>query len=192
MVALLLSALVLSQASDWSDLSKVDGIAVARREVKGSSLYEYRAQAVTSASVDALCAAVFDWATVGKDHEGLILRKLLKDGPDERIIYDQMDQPLVSKRDYTMVARRSRGEGACHLRFESTTELAPKLPEGFVRMGALRGAWDFVPEAGQTKVTYTIFADPAGSVPAFLVNGASKDRTAQTLRVALQKATRAP
>jgi hypothetical protein len=182
------AALVLAQTAGWQTLSKKDGVRLDRREVKDSNFYEYRAVAETDAPVDALCDKVFEWGTTGLDHEGLKARKLLKDTPDERIVYDQVEQAVVSTRDYTMVVRRQRDGDSCRIRFETTTDLAPKPVDGYVRIDKMHGGWDFEPKTqNKTKVTYTIYADPGGSVPAFLVNSSQRDITFDSIKKGIAK-----
>jgi hypothetical protein len=115
------------------------------------------------------------------------VRKLLRDSPDERVVYDQVESPMVSNRDYTMVVRRQRDGDSCRIRFETTRELAPKTPEGYVRIEKMHGGWDFEPKGDKTKVTYTMHADPGGSVPAFLVNSSQKDITVESIKKGIAK-----
>lgn len=182
------AALLLAQAADWETVTKKDGVRLDRREVKDSSFYEYRAVTETDATIDALCDKVFEWGTTGKDHEGLKVRKLLRDSPDERVVYDQVESSVVSNRDYTMVVHRKRDGDTCRIRFETTTELAPKAPDGYVRIEKMHGGWDFEPKGQKTKVTYSIYADPSGSVPAFLVNSSQKDIAMEAIKKGIGKA----
>ncbi|MEW6430213.1 MAG: hypothetical protein AB1730_01790 [Myxococcota bacterium] len=130
--------------------------------------------------VDALCTSVFDW---GSDvaHDEVSARTLLAERDGVRIVYDQVQQKVVSDRGSAMTQRRTSADGACHIRFWVTNEHAPPLPKGFVRMERMWGAWDFVPTDGGTAITCVLFSDPAGSIPSFLVHSAQKKAVLETL-----------
>lgn len=170
---------VFESTTAFEELEKSDGLTVSRRAVKGSPYFEYRAKVATTYRVDELCEAVFEWGTKGNDGDGIIVNKVLEDGADQRLVYNQISKPVVAKRDYAMtVARERLPSGVCRIRFRATNDLAPTKPEGFVRMDGLWGEWIFEPRAeGGTMLTYTLFSDPSGSVPPFLVHGSQRSST---------------
>lgn len=172
----------------WEKVSEDDGLALEMRAVATSSSPEYRITAKTQVSVAALCEQVFEWGTRGKDVPGLKARKELASAPDERVVYDQFEAPIVSNRDYAVTVRRARGaDGVCRIRYWATNELAPKKPEGWVRLDQLWGSWTFTPREGHTELVYTQFSDPGGSIPATLANGSQRDRALQSVRMAIAK-----
>jgi hypothetical protein len=166
-----------------------NGVTLQARSIKGSKYSEYRAVTDTPYPVAALCEHIYEWATKGTDHAGTKLHKLLKDGPDDRVFYNQIEQSVVSDRDYALtVVRRREPGGTCHIRFWTSNELAPPIPAGFVRMERLWGGWRFDPlPGGKARLTHTLFADPGGSIPAFLVHGPQKSAVKETVASALQK-----
>lgn len=173
----------------WEKVSTEDGLSLERRSVDGSSSLEYRVTTVTPLGVDVLCEAIFEFATRGKDTEGLISRKELATGPDERVVYDQFSAPLVSNRDYAITARRVRPkEGECRIRFWATNAQAPKLSDGWVRLEKLYGGWTFTPVGKLTLLSYTVFVDPGGSVPSVFANGSQRKTAQLTVRQALKRA----
>ncbi|MFT3714115.1 MAG: hypothetical protein QM817_41160 [Archangium sp.] len=190
-------ALVLLQFStdvfeNETKFEKVDtrgGVTTYKRAVKGSVFFEYRAVAETTLTVDQLCVALFEWGTKGGDGVGVILNKVLTDGDDQRVVYTQISQPIVANRDYALTVKRERPTPTtCRTRFRTTNELAPKKPDGFVRMEKLWGEWLMEPTEKGARVTYTMFSDPAGSVPAFLVHGPTLNATRESIGLGLQKA----
>jgi hypothetical protein len=95
---------------------------------------------------------------------------------------------VVSNRDYVLRLHKQRTAEGCQVRFFTTELLAPPLPDGFVRMTQLWGSWSFTPTAnGKTKVVHTLFADPAGSVPAVFVHGSHRSSILQSVRGGLAK-----
>ena len=180
---------VFSNPAPWRSL-ETGAVSLDERSVAGSAYAEYRAATTTSSSVETLCLAIFEWGTKGADSPGLKASRVLREGDDERVVYQQIELALVSNRDYAMtVVRKRDGEGRCGVRFRATNELAPALGTGVVRLSGLFGSWTFdaLPD-GATKVTYTMFTDPAGSVPPFLVHGSLKSAVKESLAKALQKA----
>ncbi len=173
----------------FTRLEDRDGVVVLERAVKSSVYKEYRAEVATTHSVDALCEASFEWGTRKNDGPAVILNKVLKDGDDVRVVYNQISQPIVARRDYALTVVKQRlPDGSCRIRFRTTNEEAPPKPEGFVRMDKLWGEWRFeAVQAGGSKVTYTLFSDPAGSVPSFLVHGAQRKATRDAAVMTIEK-----
>jgi hypothetical protein len=164
------------------------GLNLQGRPIRGSKLSEYRIVIDTPYPVEALCEHIYEWGTRSTDHPGTKLHKVLKDTPDDRVIYDQLAQSVVSDRDYALtVVRRREPDGTCRIRFWTSNELAPPLPAGFVRMEKLWGGWHFEPLPGRkARLTYTLFADPGGSIPSFLVHGPQKSAVKETVVKGLQ------
>ena len=173
----------------WKSVEK-GALSLDERPVKDSPFAEYRAIATTASSIETLCLAVFEWGTKGADSPGLKASRVLRDGDDERVVYQQIDQPVVSSRDYAMTVQRRRDpSGVCRIRFAATNELAPPKGPGVVRMDGLWGSWTFEPApGGKTQVTYTMYSNPSGSVPPFLVHGSLKSAVRDSLLKALKKA----
>ncbi len=174
----------------FKEMSRGDYGVLSKRDVKGSPYPEHRIVVSTDSTVETLCDAVFAMGTSGET-PGLALHKTVRDEGDVRVVYEQLAIPVVSNRDYAMtVARWPKLEGGkCRIRFRATNADAPKLPEGFVRMDKLWGEWLFEPgEEGKTKLTYTMFSDPSGAVPPFLVQGSLVKAVKDSVLQALAKA----
>lgn len=173
----------------FETLETSKGLTVSGRAVPASPYREYRVETRTPHAVNDLCVAIFEWATGGVDLPGVVASKVLASSENDRVIYAQLSFPIVSKRDYTLSVKREwLAEGRCRIRFRTTTEGAPPTPSGFVRMEKLWGEWDLVTEpAGGTRLTHTLFSDPAGSVPSFLVHGDQKASTRDSVTRALEK-----
>ena len=117
MSALLLLALtqfkldVFENPAPFIQVEQDNGVTVSRREVKGSAYQEYRVEVGTPLPVDALCVAIFEWGTKHGDGPGVVVNKVLQDGADVRVIYNQIAQPVVSKRDFCLTVVRERLAG---------------------------------------------------------------------------------
>lgn len=182
------SALVLvllsADGRQWKEVSNKDGLVVEQRELPGSPYYEFRVTTDTDVSPGALCDGIYEWSSVGKDHEQLQDRRLLEDRGDTRIVYDEISTPSpVSPRDLTFsIKRERRSDGFCKLTFANTNEKAPALRKGFVRLERLAGYWQFEPRAGGTHVVYVIHSDPGGGLPGHLVVGPQRDAARKTVQ----------
>lgn len=180
---------VFENQAAFTVLDTEEGLTFSQRPIAASPYREYRAEVNSPHPVETWCLAIFEWGTKGGDGPGIILNKVLEAGADRRVVYNQVRQSVVSNRDYALTVVRQRlADGSCRIRFRATNALAPPRPEGFVRMDKLWGEWRLVSQDGGTHVTYTLFSDPAGSVPAFLVHGGQQQATRQATRQALVKA----
>lgn len=184
---------VFENAEPFVQVESAGGFTIQKRPIKGSPFAEYRVVTETSFTVAQLCEHIYEWGTKGTDHPNLKFFKVLKDTPDERVIYNQIEQPVVSNRDYAMTVSRFRdANGDCRILFRVTNELAPAAPSGFVRMSKLWGSWRFEAlEHGKSRLTYTLFADPAGSIPSVLVHGSQKSATKDAVVAGLEKVKQA-
>lgn len=191
MTALLVLAL-LGAEDEWRKVDTVDGITVEQRAVKGSHVAELKLTTTTTAAADRLCDEAFGPGKFDPEEPDLKSRRVLEETADSRVTYDQISPPLVSQRDYAVRATRVREEdGACEMRFAAANELAPKIPDGFVRIEKVTGFWRFEPgSAGKTRVTYVVHADPAGAIPPFLVEGTRKNFAVRWVKLITARAQR--
>jgi hypothetical protein len=197
-LALLLAVLAqpagaFDESAPFAVVDERDGLTLSARRLEGSKFSEYRVTTEVAYGVSALCEHLYEWGTKGKDHPGVKLHQVLEDGADRRVVYQQLEQPVVANRDYAMTVVRERlPSGECRVRFWASNEVAPAKPDGWVRMERLWGGWRFEPLGeGRARLTYTLFSDPGGSVPAFLVHGPQRKATLASVRDALAYVQRA-
>lgn len=171
-----LALLILAADGDFTHVEDVDGISVESRPVSGSRFAEFRFVTTTTKSIDSLCDAAFGNGKLDANSDAEVkARKILEESADERVTYDQIQAPVVSDRDYAVRAKRTREpNGACMTTFNAANDKAPKLQEGWIRIEKLAGSWRFEPRDGKTLITYVIFTDPGGSIPAWMVEGRRK------------------
>ena len=170
----------------WRAHASKDGVTLEKREVAGSSYYEYRA--VVSVAVDPARAADEVWAALrGGDMESLKHRQILRASDHELVIYDQIRTPVVSDRDYTIRMRRLYDpvRQRTQFRAETANELGPPPVRGYVRVPIIRAGWMTEPDGhGGTRLTHYAYSEPGGLVAAFLARGAQADRSlADVLRM---------
>lgn len=157
----------------WRLVSERRGLRVERREVPGSAMPEVRVSTHSPLPPPQVVAAV--WAErPPPGPRGKSQRRILEESASERLIYERVDHPLVSAREYTARLRRS-GDGVSQpfrLTFGLDYPAGPPPTPGMIRLPALRGAWTVTAApAGGSDVVYTVFSEPGGSLPGFLVRG---------------------
>jgi hypothetical protein len=190
-VLLLLSPLTAWADAPWHTEKVEDGIKVEFREVKGSSFDELRLSTDSSTRLDALCDAI--WAKdVGSKTEGNFKKRVvIREDEHERWTYEQIHAPLVSDRDYVMKVTlvQPASTGRCEVAFEASKDPAYPPTEDHVRLTTIRGNWVLTPrENGKVRITYQLYSDPGGSVPAFLAKGGQRSAAVDFFKTILSRA----
>jgi len=83
---------------------------------------------------------------------------------------------VVSDRDVTLHMYKVVRPDALEMRFESADALGPPPAPKHVRIPIVRSAWTIVAAGGGSKLTYSCYSEPGGSIPAFLARGAQRDQ----------------
>jgi hypothetical protein len=175
----------------WHSDGKVDGVWVERRDVPGSSFDEIRLTALSSLPLPALCDAIYPKEFNGKLEGRFKKRELLRETETERWTYEQISVAVVSDRDYVMHAKLDQpaATGRCEISFETDNRGARPPAPGFVRIPVIRGHWSLAPmDDGKVRVSYSVFSDPGGGVPAFLASGGQKKAAVEFLKTILSRA----
>jgi hypothetical protein len=175
-VALALLPTVAHAEDPWKSYSVKDGVTYERRAVSGSRFYEYRA----STSVAAAPAAVLDaiWSGITEALPPTVKKRtVLQRSTTDFVVYDQIKTPVVSDRDAVLHIRKViRGDGTIEVRFETDNRVGPPPDPKYVRLPVVRGAWTIEPAPLGSRLTYTCYSEPGGSIPAFLARGAQQDQ----------------
>lgn len=98
---------------------------------------------------------------------------------DMVLVYQRLDLPLISDRDYTLRSKHetwSGPEGTIYrIRWESANQLGPPAKPGVLRVDLCEGGWLLEPQDdGRTRATYSIFTDSGGALPPFIANNGSR------------------
>lgn len=163
----------------WKPYKSKHGLVIERRPVAGSRFFEYRASFVST--VTPTQAIDHLWSHITDPVPNLVKkREVIRQSTTEVVLYDQIQTPVVSDRDYTLVLRKlSSSDGQKYqLTYEIANHLGPPVQPKFVRVQAIRGSWTIESLGvgnGGTKLTYTSYSEPGGSIPAFLVHGAQAE-----------------
>jgi hypothetical protein len=177
--AALLSALWCSPAradESWTETGNKNGVVYEKRAVSGSKFLEYRATMQVRITAAQALEGIWKVVTELPPPPSVKSRRVLKRTDDELVVYDQIATPVVSDRDVTLRMYKVVRPDAFEMRFESTDAYGPPPDPKYVRLPVVRGAWTIVAVPGGTRLTYVCYAEPGGSIPAFMVRGAQKDQ----------------
>jgi hypothetical protein len=167
-----------------------DGIKVSRRPGQTSGFHVLRLEAICPVAPERL--SDFVWDGFREHRTPVQKREFLVRRPDEMVFHDQVKTRVVSDREYTMRVRRQRQGSVFRLVFQTAPEAGPPPNPGFVTIPIVQGSWEFRPEGTGSAITYTVYSEPGGSVPAFIVRGAQMDEALEDVRDTLKEAAQLP
>jgi len=176
---------------DWQQVTVKDNVTVERRVVAGSKLYETRALTSSPLAPDQIFAVLWDRRAYTEFVPYIKYQDVLKETEDEVLVYDQVKVPLVTDRDYVVwVKREIDQQSKVHkIMFRSADPEGPPQAKGHVRARNIRGSWLLEPRpAGGTAITYTLYSEPGGWIPNWIVNLIQKKEVPKFLRLMLRRA----
>jgi hypothetical protein len=176
-----------TEPGPWNSLGDEDGITARRRKVPGSSLAEFQGTGVVDAPLARVLAALVDIAHRNEWSNRCMTSHIIKQVTEEsQIFYDRTkgswpvsDRDVILKADVTV----DTAQHLVRIDFVNTTHPEGPVVDGAVRMPSLHGHWFMRPVQGgnATAVEYQVFADPGGSIPAWLSNLVSKQLPFKTI-----------
>jgi len=187
----LLASLMLLPLAAWGDepwvaLETKNGVRYEKRAVAGSKWLEYRASTEVPLTPEATLQQI--WSGITEALPSTVKRRqVLQHTDSELIVYDQIKAPVVSDRDVTIRIHKVVQPGSIEVRFESVESLGPPPDPKHVRIPVVRGAWTLEAAPGGTRLTYSCYSEPGGSIPAFLARGAQRDQVVLDVERILQR-----
>jgi hypothetical protein len=152
------------------------GVQVYRRE-QGPGI-ELAGEGDFAAAPDRVERVLIDYASHPKWVKNLAESQVLSKGPNQLIVYQRLDLPLLDDRDYTLrVGWQKKGE-ALIVHFATDPHAGPPPRHKVVRVGLHEGEWRLEPIAGGrgTHAVYHFRIDLGGSMPGWMGRGrAAKD-----------------
>jgi hypothetical protein len=185
----MLSWMALVIAAGWQSRGTVDGMTVETRPIEGSAYESIRVTKEVSIPAQVLADAI--WGTSGPESvasKAVHEHRVVEDGPGSRVYYEVVAAPLISDRDYILRIDRHKDGEVHEVRFHSIEH--PKYPpqDGKVRMRVI-GTCVIEPTAtGGSIVTYEVFADIGGSIPAWIARGAQRDSSLEWVKTMITRA----
>jgi Polyketide cyclase / dehydrase and lipid transport len=174
----------------WELVSDAHGMRVERRATE-TALYEFRVTAESSLTP----AAIFETIWAQREHPQFVPHlkrlELLSETSDERLVYEQLNMPLVRDRDYTVRLRRrvDLESQRYEVAFVTANEAGPLPDKNHIRVPTIRGRWliEPGPDGKGATVRYEVFGDPGGVLPAWLLNRVQSESVVQLVRAMLQR-----
>jgi hypothetical protein len=170
----------------WRPVLTQDGVAVSERDVPGRALPEFRGETEIPADLYDVLAVILDvpaqteWMWQCRES-----RVLASDADGHSRFYQRLDVHWpASDRDVVLRGETLIVEPGRRARSHFWAVDDPSVPpvDGLVRMSELDGSFELEAlAAGGTRVTYTVSADAAGSLPHALIRGTVKESPYDTL-----------
>ncbi len=162
---------------DWELLQEKDGIQVFQRSVEESSFCEYKGIAVIEADINVLVEVLKDVQAVAGWFAFVDEFKILRQSDAYNLtIYVSIDLPWpVSNRDVVVDAAGVINDDSTRVLVDMSSLKEPLVPieKGYIRITDLTSSWTMNSISGhplKTRVAYEARLDPAGHIPAFLIN----------------------
>lgn len=185
---ILFAAVVAAAPGDFEFVENVDGIRVESRPFAGSSFVELRLSTTASVPVAKLCDAAYGDGKIPRDEHTVRTRRVLSEGRDERVTYEQVNAPVVSDRDFALKWTRKQSGDRCVVRFAITDAAVPIDPR-VVRLTVISGEWTFAAAPdGKTAVQYVSHSEPGGGLPPFIVEGPRRRTELDVVRRTIARA----
>jgi hypothetical protein len=143
-----------------------------------SPVIELLAEGEIDAPPSVVRDVLIDYPNARKTSDHVAESRILAGGQRQLTVYQRLNLPVISDRDFTLhAAWGERGE-ITWVRFSVDNAHGPAARDGIVRVQTLNGGWDLRPLRGGTATlaVYHVQIDLAGDVPMWMVSGgAAKD-----------------
>jgi hypothetical protein len=150
-------------------------------ETRGVKVYKHRNAKTIRVAAEGVIAAppaeVREVVTDYRAQEGKVDRvsesRVLRQGPGWLAVYQRLNLPIISDRDYTLMVRWGREPAYQWVTFDAASWMGPPPRDGIVRVSEHSGSWQLKPVEGgrATFVRFQSRIDFAGSVPRWMVRG---------------------
>lgn len=163
-------------ASRGYELLRQEGsVSVYRR--RGGGPVDLAAEGRLPAPAERLQAVLVDYGSHASFVKGVAESRVLWKGAGQLLVYQRLDLPLLSDRDYTLVVRWGRRGPLLFVRFDCANQRGPAPRAGVVRVSLHRGGWLLRPGLGPgTDARYQVELGLGGSLPGWMArSGTSRE-----------------
>lgn len=162
------------QAAEWDLKKNKKGITVETRSVPGETLKEFRGTMNITASLNSLTALVYDTDNAPKwmhDNKSLTLDEEISEQDRWYYLVNGVPWPLKTRDAYLHIeSAQDPSSQAVTIMMSADPARKPGVKKK-VRILSMKGGWTFAPKAdGTVDVTYQLFINPGGKIPARLAN----------------------
>lgn len=177
-----------AEGADWEQVSSFPQGRIFRRQDPGASVVTVQARGVMAAPPWAVRQVVLAPAKYEGVLRGIVEEKVLSyercepgaqslPGCKVQLVYNRLDLPVVSQRDYTIRVELEQDELLSGGEFRESWSVAadqgPAPRDGVVRIRINNGGWVLKPDGSGTDFTYTVGTDPGGIIPSWAANMAN-------------------
>ena len=186
-VFFIFSAMELHAEEPWKLAKDAEGIKVVTRSVPGSAADEFKGIAEIDAPIEVIVEVFKDIPSFTQWYGFCKEIKLLKhDSENHRVMYFVLKtMGPVKDRDIVMEAfdKFDKQSGKNTITINALKEELVPIQDKYVRMTDLNATYSMNRiDQDRTHVVYTVKADPAGYIPAFISNIIQKDQPFLTLK----------
>jgi len=179
----------------WVTRSDADGVRLETQAVAGSGFENVRVTCGTKATPREFLKALWGVATDTSPSPEVKRREVLLDEAQQRRYYDVVHPPPASDRDYVMHEHWAEDEatGSITMRFGTVTDERKPVTPAYVRFGKVEGEVSAQKRpTGGSQLTYVIFTDLGGTIPAWLTRGAQREAARKFVLEIRRRAEKAP
>jgi len=167
--------------AQWTPVSQAPDLSIYERMRKDSGLREFKAVGLIAMPPEVVRRVLDDVDEYPNFMPYVTESRVLERDSKSRVSYQRVSPPIVGDRDYTIrvqfETRHLPGGAECYCnRWQTANDLGPTPKAGVTRVKVTEGSWRLEPtsDGRQTRATYCIYSDSGASLPAYIVNAASK------------------
>lgn len=185
--------LVLSLFSqrDWELKKEEDGIKVYLRDVEGSKIQEYKAEAILEGKISSFIAVLKDVNSYKELYKHVKEVELILENDTFHVHYIVTDTPWpIKDRDAVYSSTYSQHYGTKTVRIDMRMEEGYKEgTDDYVRMESAEGYWLLNQiEPNKVDIIYQMHAEPGGSIPTWAINMFMVDTPIQDIKTLQERA----
>jgi len=181
----------LNAQTDWELKKEEDGIKVYLREVEGSKIQEYKAEAILKGKVSSYIAVMKDVNSYEELYEHTKEVRLINENDTFHVHYLVTDTPWpVKDRDAVYSSTYSQHYDTKLVRIDMKIETGyVDENDDYVRMEKADGYWLFYQiEPNKVEITYQMHAEPGGSIPNWVINMFLVDTPIEDIKMLQERA----
>lgn len=183
--------ITLNAQTEWELKKEEDGIKVYLREVDGSKIQEYKAEAILKGKVSSYIAVMKDVNAYPDLYEHAKEAKLINENDTFHVHYIATNTPWpVKDRDAVYSSTYSQHYDTKLVRIDMKIETGYVEPnDDYVRMEKATGYWLFYQiEPNKVEVVYQMHAEPGGSIPNWVINMFLVDTPLEDMKMLQERA----
>ena len=181
--------------SGWNIINDTQGIHVYNRDVTGSEIKEFKAEAVIDAPMEVIFEVMSDAPAETQWMDNCIESRMLKTIKEftytsdsfyvKNLVYHAVGAPFpVNKRDFILETemKGDKKTRSITVNFHAVTDSGIPAKKDYVRMTDLKGSWTFVYiDSTHTKAVYQVKQNPGGNLSSYIINYVNKEIPFKTI-----------